>query len=93
MSCDYWISVRGFHAAERDLLAAAREIARPPSQKSLAMPGSAIQDPVDSFSISGEIDYAAALVALAKAKTDAKANLRALSIQQDLESATLDVIG
>jgi hypothetical protein len=77
MDCS--ISMNGMHAAERQLEQAARKI----TAASTPSPESA-----DAFELT---DFASELIAAEQAKLAAKANLRVLSVQADLEHATVNV--
>ncbi len=80
MSADYGISLNGIFVAEHSLNQAAQRIA----SASLTAPG----ESPDTVSIS---DFAAELLAINRAKTTVKANLKVISTRQDLDRKAFDL--
>jgi hypothetical protein len=76
---DSSISLNGIHAAERQLEQAARKI----TAASTPLPESA-----DAFELT---DFASELIAAQQARLAAKANLRVLCVQTDLEHETVNL--
>jgi hypothetical protein len=79
---DMWISLNGVQTAERNLEQAARKIATP------SIPDTPFSKSADVFQ---PTDIAAELIAADQAKIAAKANLRAISTQTDLEQEILNL--
>jgi hypothetical protein len=92
MFCEYSVPLQGLQSAEGRLLAAAREIALPPGGR---IAGEIVNRPTpdvaDSLTLSGGVDFSAALIAAKQAKLAAEANLRVISMQRELEYSTLDL--
>ena len=80
MSGTYAIPLNGIQAAERSFAQAAHKIAV------ANLPSSG--EPADYLSLS---DLAAELIAVEVAKTAVKANLKVISMQQELEREALDL--
>jgi|WetSurMetagenome_2_1015567.scaffolds.fasta_scaffold616626_2 hypothetical protein len=81
MSFDYLISFEGLRIAGRNLSDAARKIASINKTEKTK----------DEQSESGDVDLAAALLEADRAKIAAKANLKILDAERELNHKTLDI--
>jgi hypothetical protein len=92
MFCDYSVPLQGLQSAEGRLFSAAREIASPPGGR---IAGEIVDGPTpdfaESLTLSGGVDFSAALIAVDQAKLAAEANLRVISMQRELECSMLDL--
>ena len=94
MGYDYSISMEGVRAAECRLNNAAGRIARAGSELNypqVETPGA--MNITDRFTFSGSADIADALVEARQAKQMAQANLKVISLQDEISKTALDLIG
>jgi hypothetical protein len=89
MSYDFAISIEGIRAAQDSLSDAAHKVANfniGPTQKEQGTEQ-------DSVTLSGNVDLPAALLQAGQAKNDAKANMKLISSEQEMEQTAIDMIG
>jgi hypothetical protein len=96
MSFDYSASLNGLWAAEQAMNQVAWRIAY---GNMAVLSGRAFENnsgvsgdaDADSVTISGVVDYASEMVAMSEAKLAAKANLKVMATQRELEHEILDI--
>ena len=92
MSCDYWLSLQGIHAARQNLEEAAHRIAVGNVSTQDIKAGdpktSAAGQSSDSIYLT---DYARELLAVDRARIEYKAGLNALRTQMELDRDSLDL--